>query len=430
MNTQATDHTDYSLAGRNYALALLMIVYIFNFIDRQILVILQESIKVEMGLSDTQLGLLSGFSFAIFYVTCGIPIARWADVGNRRNIVALSLTVWSGMTALSGLVVNYTQLLLVRIGVGVGEAGASPPSHSMISDYFPFEQRGTALSIYSMGIYIGILIGFLSGGWLNEYFGWRLAFFAVGLPGILLAAVVRFTLREPVRGMNDDPDVKAHARADSLFTEIKRIWAFKSVRYASMGAAFNAFVGYGVLNFMPSFLSRVHHLESGEIGTFLSFSVGIGGAGGAYLGGYLADRLGKRDKRWYVGIPALGTLLSAPLFSIAVLVQNLTAIWLLYFAATLVLSTYLAPLIAAAHAVVGPNARASASALIYFVLNIIGLGLGPVFVGLISDNMQPVFGDESLRWALLIAAQAAIPGAIFCWLSARHLLADLGAARS
>ena len=413
-------------SARNYTLAVLTVIYVFNFIDRQILVILQESIKAEMGLSDTQLGLLTGFSFAIFYVTCGIPIARWADVGNRRNIVAMSLTVWSAMTAISGLVANYAQLLLARIGVGVGEAGASLPSHSMISDYFPFEERGKALSIYSMGIYIGILCGFLAGGWLNEFFGWRIAFLVVGVPGIALALLMRLTVLEPVRGMSDgDVESPAAPRAENMLKGVARVWAYPTVRYAGLGAAFNAFVGYGVLNFMPSFLSRIHELESGVIGTFLSLAVGIGGAGGAYLSGYLADRLGRRDKRWYPGIPALGTLLMVPFFSAAVLLQNLTAVWVVFFIASMLQAMFLAPLIAASHAVVGPNSRATASALVYFVLNIIGLGLGPLFVGFLSDQLQPAFAHESLRWSLLLAAQVGFLGAWFCWLSAKHLPADL-----
>src|SRR5210317_1499041 len=187
----AEDPPAISSRVAGYGLFMLTIVYAFNFVDRQILVILQEPIKAEMGLSDAQLGLLTGFSFALVYVTAGIPIAYWADRGNRRNIVSMALAVWSGMTALSGFVQNYAQLLLARVGVGIGEAGGSPPAHSMISDYFEPERRGTALSIYSMGIYIGILIGFALGGVIAQNFGWRMAFLVVGIPGVLFAVVLR-----------------------------------------------------------------------------------------------------------------------------------------------------------------------------------------------------------------------------------------------
>ena len=191
----------FSPAVRNYALSVLVVVYTFNFIDRQILSILLEPIKQDLGLSDSALGMLTGFAFALFYATLGIPIARFADRGNRRNLIALALTIWSGMTALSGVAQNFWHLLLARIGVGVGEAGCSPPAHSMIADYFPAENRATALGIYSLGIPFGILFGFIAGGWLNEFFGWRVAFFVVGIPGLLLALLVRYTLREPPRGM-------------------------------------------------------------------------------------------------------------------------------------------------------------------------------------------------------------------------------------
>ncbi|MDG1001444.1 MAG: MFS transporter, partial [Pseudomonadales bacterium] len=210
--TDSSNKNDYSSAGtKYYALGLLTIVYSFNFIDRQLLSILQESIKEELLLSDSQLGLLTGFAFAVFYVTAGIPIARFADRSNRRNIIAFSVGLWSLMTALSGLVQNYAQLLIARIGVGVGEAGGSPPSHSIISDIFPVESRASAISFYSTGVNLGILFGFLLGGWLNEFFGWRTAFFVVGAPGIIIAIIVRFTLKEPIRGLSENKQVTQDA---------------------------------------------------------------------------------------------------------------------------------------------------------------------------------------------------------------------------
>jgi predicted MFS family arabinose efflux permease len=193
----------FSPAARQYALGVLVVVYTFNFIDRQILSILLEPIKAELGLSDGQLGLLAGFAFAAFYATLGIPIARYADRSNRRTLIAAALAIWSGMTALSGLAQNFWQLLVARIGVGVGEAGCSPPAHSMLADYYPATQRATALGIYSLGIPVGIMFGFVAGGWMNEFFGWRAAFFVVGIPGVLLAVLVRFTVQEPERGMSE-----------------------------------------------------------------------------------------------------------------------------------------------------------------------------------------------------------------------------------
>ena len=236
----------FSKAYRYYILGILTIVYVFNFIDRQILVILQESIKEDLDLSDAQLGLLSGFAFAIFYVTVGIQIARWADRGNRRTIISLAIGLWSAMTAVCGLVQNYWQLLGARIGVGVGEAGGSPPAHSMISDMFPPHERATALSIYNLGIPFGVFVGFLAGGWINELLGWRYAFFAVGIPGVIFALIVRGTVREPPRGMSEKVDRVADA--PPVGDVIRMLWSRRSFRHMSIAAGLHAFVGYGVGN--------------------------------------------------------------------------------------------------------------------------------------------------------------------------------------
>ena len=295
----------FSPATRNYALGVLVVVYTFNFIDRQILSILLEPIKLELGLSDTALGLLTGFAFALFYATLGIPIARYADKNNRRNLIALALAIWSGMTALSGLAQNFWQLLAARIGVGVGEAGCSPPAHSMIADYFPAENRATALGIYSLGIPVGILFGFLAGGWLNEFFGWRVAFFVVGIPGLILAVLVRFTLAEPTRGM-------AEGRIDSgeqpgVMETFRFMWRKKSFRHLAFGGALTAFVGYGLVTWVPSFLVRSHGMETGEIGTWLGLILGIPGGIGIAAGGWMADKLGSRDTRWYLWVVSVAT---------------------------------------------------------------------------------------------------------------------------
>ena len=413
---------------RNYVLFLLMVVYIFNFIDRQILVILQESIKAELGLSDKQLGLLSGFTFAVFYVVCGIPIARWADRYNRVNIVSVSIAVWSAMTAISGFAANYWHLLAARIGVGVGEAGASPPSHSIISDYFPHGERGRALSFYSMGIYIGILVGFLLGGWINQFFGWRAAFLVVGIPGILMAAVVKLTLKEPLRGQMDDGD---HATLPDtrIGDDLRRLWMLKSFRYAAFAAGFNAFLGYGALNFMPSFAIRIYDVSIGMVGTWLALIAGLAGAAGVYTGGYLSDRLGKRDDRWSYWIPAISTFGAGALVLPTMLTGQQHVMWGFYIATTLCQSMFLGPTIAMAHALVGPRYRALASSVLFFVLNIIGLGLGPLTVGAISDALAPSVGVDSIRWAITSTAVAAFISAALYLNAARYLQNDLKASR-
>lgn len=420
--------TPYSSpSSRYYALLLLTVVYTFNFIDRQLLAILQESIKMDLQLSDGQLGLLAGFAFALFYVTAGLPIARWADQGNRRNIIAGALSLWSLMTALSGITQNYAQLLLARVGVGVGEAGGSPPSHSIISDIFPPERRASALGIYSTGVNIGILFGFLLGGWLNEFFGWRVAFMVVGAPGILLAVIVRFTLREPVRGLADNR--AATASIPPLSQVLGILWSRHSFRHMAFGAALNAFCAYGIASWTASFMIRSHGMSTGELGTWLAMIAGVGGAIGVTIGGMLADRLGQQDKRWYMWLPACAGAISVPFIALVYVAEQAHTALLLSIVPGLLSNVYLGSTIATTHNLVGLRMRALSSAILFFILNIIGLGLGPLLVGLLSDALLPQFGDHSLRQAMLYL----LPG-VMAWstlhffFAARSLREDLALA--
>jgi len=410
-----------------YALGILTLVYSFNFIDRQLLAILQEAIKDELTLSDSQLGLLTGFAFAAFYVTAGIPIARWADRGNRRDIVALSLFIWSFMTAVSGFVQNYLQLLLARIGVGIGEAGGSPPSHAMISDIFPPERRASAIGFYSTGVNIGILFGFLAGGWLNEFFGWRVAFLVVGIPGVLLALLLRLSVQEPVRGLSEN---RQAAQGGVPFGEVLRVlWSRRSFRHLAMGAGLNAFCGYAAANWTASFMIRTHGMNTGELGTWLALILGAGGAIGVFGGGLLADHLAPRDRRWYAWLPAITGLLSLPfMVGIYLATDPYTALGLAVLPG-IVSNVYLGNTIATTHGLVGLRMRAMSSAVLFLILNIIGLGLGPWTIGLASDLMAPQYGPESLRYAMLYI----LPG-VMLWsvchffLAARTLRRDLAAA--
>ncbi len=406
-----------------YGLFILTLVYAFNFVDRQILVILQEPIKIEMGLSDTQLGLLSGFSFALVYITAGIPIAYWADRSNRRNIIAAALTVWSGMTALSGLAQNYSQLLLARIGVGIGEAGGSPPAHSMISDYYPPARRGTALAIYSTGVHVGVLLGFVLGGLLAQAYGWRIAFMGVGIPGIVLAVILVFTVREPPRGRWESA-VQAAYKPD-LKETLATLSSYRSFRYLAIGGGLTAFVGYGTGNFAPSFMVRNHGLEMGEVGIILAIFGGGGGMLGTILGGLLADKLGVKDKRWYLWVPAIAGALALPLGFPYLLASDLTVVIGFMFVVTIMINTYLGPLLAISHTLVPPAMRSLTSAVLFFVLNIIGLGLGPLTAGLLSDFYVPYFGENSLRYAMLTIGVMGSPAVLFFILAARHLPQDL-----
>ena len=418
-----SDTSVFSPAARQYALGVLVVVYTFNFIDRQILSILLEPIKAELGLSDSALGLLTGFAFALFYATLGIPIARYADKGNRRNLIALALTIWSGMTALSGVAQNFWQLLAARIGVGVGEAGCSPPAHSMIADYFPAAKRATALGIYSLGIPVGILFGFLAGGWLNEFFGWRVAFFVVGVPGLLLAVLVRFSLREPTRGM-------AEGRQDSadqptMMETFRYLWSKRSFRHLAFGGALTAFVGYGVVTWVPSFLIRSHGMETGEVGTYLGLILGIPGGIGIALGGWMADRYGARDTRWYLWVVSVALLLGVP-FSFGVYLSS-SALWALLALMIPVMlgNFYQATTFSQTQGLVTLRMRSVAAAVLLFIINIIGLGAGPQVVGVLSDALASSYGNESLRYSLLIVSFVNVWSAYHYYVAGKYLKEDL-----
>jgi MFS family permease len=407
-----------------YALGVLTLVYSFNFIDRQLLAILQESIKADLGLSDSQLGLLTGFAFAVFYVTAGIPIARWADRSNRRNIVALSLAVWSGMTAVSGMAQNYLQLLLARIGVGVGEAGGSPPSHSMISDIFPVHQRASALGFYSTGVNVGILFGFLLGGWLNEYFGWRIAFLVVGAPGILLALLVRFTVAEPIRGLSENKQVSD--RPIPVTEVLALLWSRRSFRHLAVASGLTAFVAYSIISWGASYFIRSHGMSTGELGTWLALIMGLGGAIGAFGGGVIADRLGNRDKRWYVWVPAIAGLLATPFIVATYSVDSAYLALLCSVVPGVMGNVFLGSTVATVHGLVGVRMRAMSSAVFFFILNMIGLGLGPFSVGLLSDYLALDYGQESLRYAMLmILPGVGVWAVVHFMLASRNLREDL-----
>ena len=408
---------------RRYVLFTLMAVYAFNFIDRQLLVILQESIKKELLLSDTQLGLLTGFTFAMFYVTLGIPIARFADKSNRKNIIAISLTLWSGLTALTGLATNFVQLVIARIGVGIGEAGCSPQSHAIISDYYPEEKRATALSIYSIGIYVGIFVGYLGGGILNQYYGWRISFFAMGMPGILLAILLYFTVKEPVRGASDT--TKKINDAQSFGQVTRYIFSKRSFVYLSLGSGFMAFISYGIGNWLPPFFFRYHGMSSQNIGIANALIVGVGGGLGTFAGGYLGDHFGRVSKKWYLWIPMICALAAIPLSFAAIFSPQKEWVFALLISATLLNATYLAPSIAVAHSLVPAHMRAVTSSVLFFILNIIGLGGGPLVVGMLSDAFAPSVGAQSLQYALACIVFVGLIGSLLYFLAGKNLAQDM-----
>ena len=428
----ATSETDSPLASprtRAYVLTMLVVVYVFNFLDRQIVTILAEPIKVDLGLNDTQTGLMTGLAFAIFYTVLGIPIARLADRMNRVSIISVALVIWSGMTALCGAAQNFVQMLAARIGVGVGEAGCSPPAHSLIADYYPPDKRASALSIYALGIPIGSILGLLAGGWIAEFYGWRMAFFIVGVPGIALAVLVKLTIPEPVRGMSDGT-ASASTEQLPLVQTMKTLMQNRTMLHIAMGGALTSFVGYGLGQWLPAFFIRIHGLGIAETATYFGLALGVASAVGTFLGGNLADRLGRRDRRMYAWLPAGGVLLAFPFYVAALLSGNPYLAIAILVAPSLLNSLWLGPAFGTIQNLAPMRMRALASAILLFILNIIGLGFGPFLVGVLSDLLTGVFGHDSLRYAILIATGAYFWAGAHFLLAARTIRDDLDAARA
>jgi len=308
------------------------------------------------------------------------------------------MVVWSGMTAVSGMATNFVHLMLARIGVGIGEAGCSPPAHSIISDYFLPKKRATALSIYSTGIYIGIIVGYIVGGLIAKTYGWRIAFYAIGIPGVLFAVFFYFAVKEPIKGQMDEADLKADN--PSLSEVIRTLLKKKTFIFIALAAGFQAFGNYGVGNFLPSFLQRIHGLDIATAGIVLGLSTGIGGGVGTFLGGYLADRFRTRDMRWYLWVPILAGLLGISVSVVMFFSSNVPIVLAATFLSGALTAVYLGPTIAISHSLVNAKMRAFTSSILFFVLNLIGLGFGPLVIGMVSDALTPQFGDLSLRWAL------------------------------
>jgi MFS family permease len=403
---------------RRYTMVVLAVVYMFNFIDRYILAILLPAIREEFGVGDTLLGLLTGTAFALFYVAVGIPVARIADKVNRRNLIALAVAVWSGMTALSGLAANVWQLTLARIGVGIGEAGCSPPAHSIIADLYPPERRSSAMGFYTLGIAAGIMLAYLAGGWVAQNIGWREALFIVGLPGLVLALVVRFTLDEPARGAAENR--RDSGRQPPFGLVLRFLASRRSFVMMALAAGLVSFVGYSIGNFMPSFIERSYGMTLASIGLWLGLINGTAGGAGFFLGGYLADRAGRAGQSRALRFLGLASLVTA-LLHLGVFLAP-TAGWslLLFVLPALTSNFYLAPVLGQTQSLVSLRMRAVASAIMLLVINVIGLALGPPVTGLISDLLYPLFGEDSMRIALLVVSTVLLPLSAWCLYRAGH----------
>ena len=418
MNASATrnasDSTDaINPRARRITLLLLTVTYFFSYMDRQILAILLEDIKADLLLNDTQLGLLSGLAFALFYATLGIPVAALADRMNRVNIISISLALWSGMTAACGLAQNFVQLLLARIGVGIGEAGSSPPSHSIIADLYPAEKRALALSIYSLGVTLGAAAGQMFGGNLTYFFDWRVAFIAIGLPGVALAIIVKLFATEPMR--KAEPGAVEDTATPSIADGFRTIFADRAAVWLVAGVTLTSMIGYALTGWTPAYLIRSFGLNTLQVGNIVAPLLAIAGVASGLGSGWLANRLSERYGMKAQPLMIAGLKALALPFLIWFYVAGSAPLAVgVYFIAVLLQSCYLGPTFAMIQTLAPLKMRAVWAAITLLVINLIGLGIGPTMVGVLSDYFAADYGEESLRQALFVIA-CATPVAIFCY---------------
>jgi predicted MFS family arabinose efflux permease len=398
-------------------LTLLLLAYILNFLDRQILGILAQPIKADLHLTDTEFGAVGGLAFALLYSVLGIPLAYLADKTSRSGVIALCLALWSGFTALCGTAHGYWQLFLYRLGVGIGEAGGVAPSYALIADYFPPERRARALAIFSLGVPIGLSGGTMIGAYIAHAVDWRAAFIVMGVAGIILAPILRLVVRDLPR----DRARAAQAPLASVFPMVARKPAFWLMALASSASSL---CGYGLALWTPSVLIRSFGLDLVSTANFLASLVFIGGCAGVFAGGWFADRLGTMDKGWYAKLPAIAWLITAPTFAAGLMAPNLWLAWPLLLIPNALNILWLGPVTTAVQHLVPQPMRATASASFLLINNLIGLGVGPLLMGRLSDALKASYGVDSLRNAAVACTAFYVLAAILMFVAARYLRAS------
>lgn len=405
-----------------YVLLVLMLTYIVNVMDRGVLALLLQSISKEFRLTDGQLGFLASLPFAIFYSTLGIPIAAVADRTSRRGVLAACCALWSVATAACGMAFNFVSLVVGRALTAIGEAGGTPPSHSLISDYFSREERATALSIYAMGVPVGTMAGNLLGGWGNHFFGWRATFLLIGLPGLLVAALVWFTVKEPPRGLSEIGASKRIEKALPLWDVVKFLASYSSFRHMSLAAGLHSVVWYAGSQLNAVFFIRSHGMSSGEAGTWLAFFAGVG-ALGTLVGGLLSDKLSARtgDRRWYMWVPGIATLVMVPFQFVSYLSNDLTLVIPAFFIMISLASMFFGPSFAVSQTLATLRSRAVATSLLLLVQTLVGLGLGPLVAGQLSELFKPHVGEDSFRYGLCVVGMVNLWAAYHYFAGARTI---------
>lgn len=415
-----------SASKRWYMLIVLALVGSVSIIDRQIINILIESIRRDLSLTDSQIGFVTGLSFAATYMLMCIPAARLADRWSRPRVIAIAVCIWSVMTVLCGAAQNFMQLFLARVGVGFGEAGGNAPSQAIVGDIFPRQQRATAMSILLLSSPIGIGAGLLFGGWAVQEFGWRITFVLAGLPGLILGPLVFLTFPNIRKGMADG--LRNDLPPLSFFATVRVLFAIRTIPYLTLAGTLTALLSMGVSSWVPAFLLRSHGLSQSEIGSSLGLALGAGSLLGHMIGGPALDMMGRRDLRWHFWIPMI-TVPMAGLFAAAAFLAPIGQVFWLLACQVMLAGLVAGPMVAIVMTLAPVQARATASACIFLIISSLGVGLGPQFIGIVSDLLRPTLGEESLRWALLSATLLAVPAFLSYLMASRHYRADIAAAQ-
>ena len=418
---------------RNYLLTVLFLVWCFNGVDLRALGLVMQEVKTDLHLTDTQLGVITGIAFAFFYGVMGIQIARWADRGNRVRLLALTVAVWSLLVALSGQATTFLQLLLIRVGVGIGESGCLPTSQSLIADHFNRAERPRATALFLLGDCLAIFIGYFVAGWLNQLYGWRAMFMMLGLPGLLVAGLVRFTLKEPrlERSRVSHTTNAAVARTPPGLNQVcLSIWSNKTFRKLIVAFSLVNFFTGGVMQWQPAFLVRSFGLKSGELGTWMTISFGLGSLVGLYLGGTWASRHAANNERLQIKVMTIAVLSAGLISAFIYVVPDYHVAFGLIFLSTVIGSLTVGPMWALIQSLVLEPVRAASIAIVAFFSALIGTGLGPLAAGALSDALRPQFGEESLRCALFLLCPGSALAAWYLWGARKFVEQDLQRVRS
>jgi len=413
-----------SRAAAVYALVMLTVIYSLNFLDRTVITILIDPIKHDYHLSDKVMGFISGFGFVIMYSILAAPVARWADRGNRRSIITWGLVIWSGMTALAGVARNAVQLTLSRFGVGIGEAAGTAPSASMISDLFRGEQRATAMSVYQLGPVIGGFLGAFIGGWVNQHYGWHHAFLVAGIPGLIVAVIFQFTVKEPLRGISEEKQVSTSQQ--KLFETFEFMWRQRCYMLLLIGFCFTTFTQFGFGTWTAPFLGRIHHLNTEQIGFAIGTIRAIAGLVGTLGGGYLSDWAATHwDIRWKIYVSGFCSILAFPGVLLFAFSQSLFWCYAGLAIVSLMSPVHVGPIVAATHSTVKVGMRAFSTSIIYLISELIGLGLGPLLIGVFNDHYRPRLGIAVNRYSMSTAAITTFIGGSIFLIAAQFFRRDI-----